>query len=110
MKIFTQLLILSLLSINVFAQSVDLQREAELMDELYSINGDAFLEELSNGDLQLRLSSNFSTPPGPDVRIILNSSVSGTGGEEVVNLSTIGHFNGALTCLLYTSPSPRDRG
>ena len=108
MKIFTQLLILSLLSINVFAQSVDLQREAELMDELYSINGDAFLEELSNGDLQLRLSSNFSTPPGPDVRIILNSSVSGTGGEEVVNLSTIGHFNGALTVPVSSSVDIED--
>ena len=97
MKFCTQILFFTLLSLIGVAQSVDLQREAELMPELYSISGDAFLEELSNGDLQLRLSSNFTTPAGPDVRIILNSSVSGSGGVEIVNLSSIGHFNGELT-------------
>ena len=108
MKTLIQLLLLSLFSLTAYTQSVDLQREAELMNQLYSINGDAFLEELSNGDLQLRLSSNFSTPAGPDVRIILNNSVSGSGGEEVVNLSTINHFSGALTVPVSSSVDIED--
>ncbi len=79
------------------AQAVVLQRVSDLMPQLYSISGDAFLEELSNGDLQLRLSSDFSTPAGPDVRILLGNGLSLNGTEEIVNLTDIGHFSGALT-------------
>ena len=79
------------------AQTVVLQRVSDLMPQLYSISGDAFLEELSNGDLQLRLSSDFSTPAGPDVRILLGNGLSLNGTEEIVNLTDIGHFSGALT-------------
>jgi len=81
----------------VFSQDVVLQRIALLMPEGYSITGTAFLEELDNGDLQLRLSDDFDTPEGPDVRISLNNSISGTGGEEIVNLTAIDHFSGPLT-------------
>ncbi len=66
------------------------------MPELYSITGDAFLEEFANGDLQLRLSPDFDTPAGPDVRILLGNSLSLNGTVELVNLSDIGHFNGEL--------------
>ena len=97
MRQLTGTLILLLIATMSFAQSVDFERQAPLMPELYMINGTAFLEELSNGDLQLRLSDNFSTPAGPDVRILLNDAVSGSGGTEIVNLSTIGHFSGGLT-------------
>lgn len=79
-----------------FSQDVLLERSSELMNELYTINGDAFLEELDDGTLQLRLSEDFNTPAGPDVRVFLNNSIAG-GGIQVVNLSNIGHFNGALT-------------
>lgn len=77
------------------AQTVVLQRTSELMPQIYQIEGQAFLEELSDGSLVLRLSEDFDTPPGPDVRILLGNSLSQSGAEEIINLSTIGHFNGA---------------
>ncbi len=86
-----------LLSSAIYSQAVVLERVAELMNEMYVIEGTAYLEELDNGVLQLRLSDDFSTPAGPDVRIYLNNSISATGAIEVVNLSDINHFNGALT-------------
>ncbi len=86
-----------LLSSTIHSQIVVLERIAELMDENYTIDGTAFLEELDNGVLQLRLSDDYSTPAGPDVRIFLNNSLSATGGIEVVDLSAINHFSGALT-------------
>ncbi|MEM9546744.1 MAG: T9SS type A sorting domain-containing protein [Bacteroidota bacterium] len=96
-RIFLILLIVFFSNSFLQAQAVVLERTAELMDEGYPIDGTAFLEELDNGDLQLRLSSDFSTPFGPDVRIFLNNSLAATGGVEIVNLSDIGHFNGAIT-------------
>jgi len=86
-----------ILSSTIHSQVVVLERVAELMNEMYTIEGDAYLEELDNGVLQLRLSEDFATPFGPDVRIYLNNSISATGGIEIVNLSDINHFNGALT-------------
>jgi|GEM_PF-2075253 len=83
--------------VQVTAQAVVLQREAELMDEGYTINGTAFLEELDNGDVQLRISSDYSTPAGPDVRIFLNNSISISGAVEIVNISDIGYFSGEMT-------------
>jgi len=82
--------------VQVTAQAVVLQREAELMDEGYTINGTAFLEELDNGDVQLRISSDYSTPAGPDVRIFLNNSISISGAVEIVNISDIGYFSGEM--------------
>ncbi len=88
---------LFLLSFESFAQTVVSQRTSDLKNERYVISGDAFLETLDNGVNRLRLSEDYDTAWGPDVRILLNNSVSGFGGFEVVNLTTINHFNGALT-------------
>ena len=63
-----------LLTTTLFAQEVVLVRTADLMPEDYAIEGTAFLEELDNGVLQLRLSDDFDTPFGPDVRIFLKFS------------------------------------
>ena len=95
-RILTSFIAIALAS-TVHSQTVVLERIAELMDENYTIDGTAYLEELDNGTLQLRLSDDFSTPSGPDVRIFLNNSLSATGGVEIVNLSDMNHFNGALT-------------
>ena len=101
-KIFTLIITSFIYSLTINAQEVVLQRTSDLMPQLYTIQGQAFLEELDNGDLTLRLSSDFSTPPGPDVRILLGNSLSVNGATEVVNLSSIGHFSGART---FTVPS-----
>ena len=103
--LFTFLL---LIVTNVMAQDVVSYRFTDLQNERYVIRGDAFIEQLSDGSSRLRLSEDYQTAWGPDVRIILNNSVSPSGSFEVVNLTDINHFSGALTCLLYTSPSPRD--
>ncbi len=95
-KLFTSFC-LFIYAISVYSQTVALQRTSELMPQIYQIEGQAFLEELSDGSLTLRLSEDFDTPPGPDVRILLGNSLSQNGSQEVINLSTIGHFNGART-------------
>ncbi len=84
------------LSFYAFGQTIVLERVAELVPQGYTIEGNAFLEEFSDGSLQLRLSDDFSTPAGPDVRILLGNSLSLNGAEEIVNLSDIGHFSGEL--------------
>lgn len=95
------LLLLFLLFLGVstgaFSQDVVLQRTSDLMPQRYVINGDAFLEELSDGSLTLTLSDDFSTPRGPDVRILLGNSLSLTGAVEIVNLTRINHFSGERT-------------
>jgi hypothetical protein len=95
MKTLLSLTVAVLFSVISIAQTVVLNRASILMPEDYDITGTAYLEELSNGTLQLRLSDDFATPPGPDVRILFNTSVS-SGGVEIVNLSDIGHFSGGL--------------
>jgi len=80
-----------------YSQDVVLQRTSDLMPQRYVIEGEAFLEELDNGDLRLRLSDDFSTPRGPDVRILLGNSLSPNNTVEVVNLSRINHFSGSNT-------------
>jgi len=98
MKNFTLLtLFLIALSFSGYSQDVVLQRTSDLMPQRYVISGDAFLEELSNGELTLRLSDDFSTPRGPDVRILLGNTLSPNNTVEVVNLSRVGHFSGART-------------
>lgn len=84
-------------SIPIFAQDVLFQRVSDLMPQGYTITGDAYLEELNTGDLVLRLSEDFSTPTGPDVRILLGNSLSLAGAVEIVNLTAISHFSGADT-------------
>ena len=86
---------LLLLACDLSGQVV-VHRLSDLQPELYSITGDAYLEEFANGDLQLRLSQDFDTPPGPDVRILLGEGLTLNGAVEIVNLSDIGHFSGEL--------------
>ena len=97
MKNAFNLLIFLTASFSCFSQSVVKQRVSALMPEIYPISGEAFLEELDNGDKQLRLSSEFDTPFGSDVRIFLNNSVSISGGVQIANLRAINHFEGAIT-------------
>lgn len=85
------------ISLPIFSQEVVLHRISDLMPRGYAIEGDAFLEELSDGVLNLRLSDDFSTPRGPDVRILLSNELSLNGAVEIVNLTTINHFNGGIT-------------
>jgi hypothetical protein len=96
MKSLYTTLLFTLISFATYSQ-VAFERVSDLMPQNYTISGDAFLEELANGDVQLRLSDDFSTPQGPDVRILLGNSLSLSGAEELINLSDVGHFNGALT-------------
>lgn len=93
--LFNLILLFSLST--AISQSVILQREAPLMDENYTIDGTAYLEELDNGDLQLRLSEDYDTPTGPDVRMYLSNSLSITGAIEIADLSDLNHFSGAMT-------------
>ncbi len=97
MKYFLTLISSLFIGLTMYGQDVSLQRVADLVPEGYSITGQGFLEELTDGALQLRLSDDFDTPPGPDVRILLNNSLQLTNAVEIVNLSDIGHFSGALT-------------
>lgn len=101
-RIFTSIAftLLLLMSFSIRAQEVVAHRVSDLMDERYEIEGDAYIEQLSDGTSQLRLSEDYSTPWGPDVRIILNNSISPAGAFEVVNLTDINHFSGALTVAL----------
>jgi len=97
MKKIITTLCLFIYAITAYSQTVVLQRTSDLMPELYQIQGQAVLEELTDGTTILRLTDNFATPPGPDVRILLSNTLSLNGAEEIINLSTIGHFNGANT-------------
>ena len=63
----------------------------------YNITGDAILEEFDNGTITLRLSSNFATPSGPDVRIFLSNSRTISGAVQIADLSALNHFSGART-------------
>lgn len=101
-RIFTSIafFLLTSLSMSLLAQEVVSQRMSDLQNERYVITGDAYIETLSDGTSQLRLSEDYKTAWGPDVRIILNNSVSSVGAFEVVNLTDINHFEGALTVAL----------
>jgi len=85
----------------VQAQSVTCVRTAVLQDGGYEVEGTAFLEQLSDNSLQLRLSDDFFTERGPDVQIYLSDdSTSIAGGTMIVDIGPgdgISHFNGALT-------------
>ncbi len=81
----------------IFAQNLVAERISDLMPQIYSISGQASLNEYDNGLLQLKLSSDFDTPAGPDVRILLGNSLSLSNAVEIVNLSDIFHFSGEIT-------------
>jgi len=94
--IYTFLIGTFLLLASEISGQVVVHRISDLMPQNYSISGDAYLEEFANGDLQLRLSPDFDTPAGPDVRILLGEGLTLTGAVELINLSNIGHFSGEL--------------
>lgn len=79
------------------SQTIISQRVADLKPEGYAIQGDASLVKLDDGSLNLRLSEDFTTPRGPDVRILLGNALSLDGAVEIVDLTEINHFSGALS-------------
>jgi hypothetical protein len=97
MRIFYTLTLFTILCGTLSAQALTRERTADLRPLDYAISGDAVLEEFDDGSLKLRLTSDFSTPAGPDVRIFLSDGATATGGVEVVDLSAISHFSGART-------------
>lgn len=99
-RILTCIAFFSFTLLSLTAQDVVSHRISDLQNELYVIDGDAILEQLSDGSSRLRLSEDFDTPWGPDVRILLNNSVSSAGAFEVVNLTDINHFDGELRVTL----------
>ena len=105
MKKINILIVFFFLYLSANAQDVIAERTSDLMPEDYSIQGDGILQEYDNGLLTFSLSDDFSTPFGPDVRILLSNSLSASGAFEVVNLSTISHFSGA-----YSIDLPSDVG
>ncbi len=95
-KVITLLIVL--VSFSLSAQ-VLCSRSAPLLNNGYSIKGMAYLEKYGEDDLKLRLSSDYSTPSGPDVRIYLSKSETFIANDvvEIVNLATNGQFSGAHT-------------
>ena len=97
MRIFYFIPLLLLGCVGLSAQELVRERVADLRPIDYAISGDAILEEFDDGSLRLRLSEDFSTPAGPDVRIFLSNGATATGGVEVADLSEVNHFAGART-------------
>lgn len=95
-KIIT--LITVLISCSLSAQ-VLCSRSAPLENDGYAITGTVYLEKYGDDNLKLRLSSDYTTQSGPDVRIYLSKSSSFNSNEviEVVNLATNAQFSGAHT-------------
>ena len=83
------------------AQSVVNSRLAELKPGNYNITGNAYLEEMDNGDLMLRLDSDFTTPAGPDVQVFLANDPENVSGaffvEDIGTTDGVNHFSGAIS-------------
>ena len=81
----------------------------DLPDELTSINTESFLRTSTNnidqsldvGPLSTNNTSNLTTPP---INNVMNPS-----GNPPTNVALPGNITNQNPCLLYTSPSPRDR-
>ncbi len=97
MKTFYLLSLFLVCCTTLSAQELVRQRIADLQPLDYTIEGDAILEEFDDGSLKLRLSEDFTTPVGPDVRIFLSDSATMTGSVQVADLSALEHFSGART-------------
>lgn len=64
----------------------------------YNLEGTATLEQLANGDVQFRLSDDFTTSRGPDVQIYLSNNMTEiAGGMMIADIQELNHFDGALT-------------
>ena len=98
---------LFLITPSLTGQVIDCSRTTTLKNGAYNLSGTAILERFDNGDLQLRLDSDFLTDSGPDVQIFLsNDSTSTAGGVMLVDIGTvdgISHFSGALTIPINSS-------
>jgi hypothetical protein len=105
------LLLSILVSLTAFNQTVVSYREAALNDsQSYTLDGIAFIEELSNGTFRFRLDGNYSTQSGPDVQIFMtnntgfSSPINTTGALFVEDVGTgaggINHFSGAYSTIL----------
>ena len=103
MKSFlTFLVLLPMITGSIIAQTVVSSRIANLEPGGYSISGNAILEELSSGKIQLRLDDEFVTPSGPDVQIFLSDAPQSTSNAvQIADIGTdpggINHFSGGIT-------------
>lgn len=98
---YLALLLLIAASSIVHSQTVTRSRTAELIRGGYAITGSAFLEELDNGEIQLRLSDDYTTPSGPDVRVYLANHPTNTSDALLIeNIADSGHFSGAKTWVI----------
>lgn len=99
------------MSLTTFSQTVVSYREANLNDsQAYTLDGTAFIEELSNGTFRFRLSSTYSTPSGPDVQIFMTNNnnfttpISTLGALFVEDVGSqiggINHFSGPYSKIL----------
>lgn len=99
----------AILFINSQAQEVKCFREAILEKGGYTISGKAIIEELTNGTIRLLLSSDFTTPSGPDVQIYLShDSVQLSGAKMIADIGTtdgLNHFSGAISFEVSGLPS-----
>ena len=101
----------------VSSQNLVAYRTAPLMDGDYVLDGTAYLEEFDDGTVQFRLGSDYNTPSGPDVHILLTndnnySNPIDTVGmlliEDVGTTDGISHFSGAYTWQLPAGVSISD--
>ena len=92
-------LISFVISFSLSAQSIICSRTAPLENDGYTITGTATLEKVGNENIKLKLSSDYTTPSGPDVRIYLSKleSFSSNSTLEIVNLAVKGDFSGEKT-------------
>mgnify|MGYP000138117346 CR=1 FL=1 len=97
MKNFLLLSFLLSMASSLTAQTLLRTRTADLQMENYAVSGDAILETFDDGSLQLRLTDDFSTPSGPDVRVYLGNGSDLDGAVEIVNLFAIDHFRGGIS-------------
>jgi hypothetical protein len=97
MRAFSTLTLALIICYTVSAQELVRERIADLRPLDYSITGNAILEEYDDGNLKLRLSDDFTTDRGPDVRVFLSNGATTDGAIEIANLATINHFSGAIS-------------
>lgn len=97
MRTFYTLTLALVICFTVSAQTLVRERIADLSPLDYSITGKAILEEYDDGSLKLRLSDDFTTDSGPDVRVFLSNGATTDGAIAIANLATLNHFSGAIT-------------
>ena len=112
-KIFT--ILIATLSFTLYAE-VLCSKTANLIDNGYPVTGDVILEKLGTNDWKIRLTSDFKTAFGPDVRLYLSKSGSFNSASvvEIANLAEIpelrvgSDFSGAYTFNVPSGASVED--